>query len=150
MAGTKSQGARIYYSNTGTAWVALTAGAYPTTGFTEVTRGTDIDPKPHEVEKNDNSCLNDLAPVPEVILKPGSWTFTREKDNTLSSTLRGFCDGTTLKQWHAVYVDGTAEQIASGYLTCTNAGKATKGFANRVSETYEIIPIAVSTLLTHA
>src|SRR4051812_37279871 len=130
MAGVKSQGSRIYYAASGTAWVALTAGNYPTTGYTEVTRGSDIDTKPHDVEINDNSCLNDTAPSPEAILKPGGIEFTREKDS-LSITLRGFCDAQTVKKWAEVFLDGTAE-VCEGVLTCTSAGKATKGFANRV------------------
>jgi len=137
MAGTKSQGSRVYYANTGTSWVALAAGAYPTTGFTQVTRGVSIDGKPHEVEKYDNSSLNDTSPSPAIELKPSGFTFTREKDSN-SATLRALCDGTTSKLWCIVYTDGTAD-TCNGYLTCTSSGKADKGFANRVNETYEII-----------
>lgn len=145
MAGTKSQGSRVYYATAATSWTPLAAAAYPASPWVEVTRGTDVDTKPHEVETNDNSCLNDLAPSPENILKPGGIDFTREKDS-LTHTLRGFCDAQTAKAWAEVFVDGTAEYCASGVLTCTSAGKATKGFANRVSESYHV---AAATVMTH-
>jgi len=148
MAGTKSQGSRVYYASTGTAWVALAAGAYPTTGYTEVTRGVGIDPKGDEVEKYDNSTLNDTSPLPAIELKPSGFTFTREKDSN-SDAIRALCDGSTSKLWAIVYVDGTAE-TCNGYLTCTNPGRASKGFANRVEEVYEVIATDRWTHRAHA
>lgn len=148
MAGTKSQGSRIYYADTGTSWVALSAGSYPTTGFTEVTRGVSIEPKGDDVERYDNSSLNDTSPSPAIELKPSGGTFTREKDSN-SPTIRALCDGTTQKMWCVVYVDGTAE-TCNGYLTCTNPGRASKGFANRVEEAYEIVGTTKWTTRAHA
>jgi len=136
MAGTKSQGTRLYFAAPGTSWVALTPGSYPTTGFTQITRGVDADSVPHVVEESDNSCLNDTSPSPEVILKPGSMTFTKERDSQ-SVTLRGMCDGSTAYVFALVAVDGTAD-TCTGYLTCTSGMKASKGFANRISESYKI------------
>ncbi len=149
MAGTKSQGSRIYYATAATSWTPLAAGAYPASPWVEVTRGVDADTKPHEVEKNDNSCLNDTSPSPEVILKPGTISFSREKDSQ-SPTLRGFCDAQTAKAWAEVFVDGTAEYCASGILTCTSAGKAARGFANRVIESYEVTAAAIIVNEAHA
>jgi hypothetical protein len=142
MAGVKSQGARLYYANTGTSWVALAAGSYPTTGYTEVARGISIDMKPTEKEQFDNSCLNDTAPVPELELKPGSLTFSREKDSS-SNTLLALALAGTEKLWAFVYVDGTAI-TAEGKITCTGI-KADKGFANRVNESYEIMLTEIPT-----
>jgi hypothetical protein len=135
MAGTKAHGTRVYFAASGTAWVALAAAAYPTTGYTQITRLTDTDVTPHEVETNDNSCLNDTSPSPEVILKPGKGTFSKEKDSQ-THTLRGMCDGATKYVFAFVYSDGTAD-VGEGYLTCGGV-KASKGFANRVGTTFNV------------
>lgn len=148
MAGTKSQGSRVYYAPLSTAWVALAAGAYPAGAWVEVARGQSIDTKPHEVEKFDNSCLNDTSPSPAIELKPSGLSFTRERDAS-SPTIRALADGTTKYEWAEVFVDGNAE-TCTGYLTCTSAGKADKGFANRVIESYEVVATTQSTIRAHA
>jgi hypothetical protein len=138
MPGTKSQGTRVYRAANNVSWTAVSAGSYPTTGFTEVSRGISIDPKGDELEKFDDSTLNDTSPLPGVITKPSGLTFTREKDSG-SAALLALCDGgATTLFWAVVYVDGTA-QTCLGYLTCTSPGRASKGFANKVEESYEVV-----------
>ena len=138
MSGVKSQGTRVYRAALASSWVALAAGAYPSSPWTEVTRGVSIDPKGDEVEKFDNSTLGDTSPLPAIETKPGGLTFTREKDAN-SAALRAICDGGVTKyEWAVVFVDGTAE-TCTGYLTCTNPGRASRGFANRVEEAYEVV-----------
>lgn len=133
-----AQGSRVYYATVDTSWTPLAAAAYPASPWVEVTRGTDVESKPNEVEKVDNSCLNDLTPNPGVNLSPGTITFSREKDSN-TETLRELCDALTPKAWAQVFVDGTAEYTASGILTVTSSGKASKGFANKVTESYEVV-----------
>ena len=145
MAGTKSQGTRVFYHATpATVPSAVAAGAYPSSPWVEVTRGVDTDLVPQTIEEFDGSCLNDTAKSPQVSIGPGTITFSREQD-TLSTTLRGFCDGTTAKAWAVVYSDGQID-YAPGILVCTSAGKASKGFANKVTESYKVI---CSVGLTH-
>lgn len=141
-----AQGSRLYYAADATAWTALAPGAYPASPWVEVTRGTDIDVVPHETEEVDDSCLNDTAPDPNLVFKPGSVTFSREKDAN-SGTLRALVG--VKKAWAAVHVDGTAEYVSSGYLVCTSAGKASKGFANKVTESYKIVGRVQSSLQAH-
>lgn len=132
----KSQGSRLFYADDDTAWSNLTAGSYPSSPtWTEVTRGQSAEVKGDEVEKYDDSALNDTAPLPAVELKPGGITFTRQKDAN-SGTLRAAVG--VSKAWALVYVDGTAE-VATGILICTNPGRASKGFANKVEEAYEVM-----------
>ena len=135
MSGVKSQGTRAFYAPPDTSWTAVAAAAYPTTPWVEVTRGTSVEVKGDDVEKFDDSTLNDLAPLPDVELKPGGATFSREKDAN-SAAIRALVG--VSKKFAFVYRDGTAE-VGIGKLLCTSPGRASKGFANKVEESYEIM-----------
>src|SRR4051812_40229031 len=109
MATVNSQGTRVYYAASGTAWVALAAGAAPGGGFTEVTRIIKVDVDPMTVEEYDDAPLSATTPDPQVVLKPGTMMFSKDKVSAETATLRGFCDGSTLKVWVFLYADGSAD-----------------------------------------
>ena len=149
MSSVNSQGSRLFYAPTATAWVDLAAGATPANTFVQVLNLVDVDPKPNNIEEYDDSSLEDTAPVPAMTVKPGSISFTKKK-NSQSKTLLDFCDGTTKKVWAVLYLDGTAQTV-TGRLKVSSGGRANAGdFKAKAQETYEVVGDTVLAQHDHA
>lgn len=141
----KMQGTRLYNATSGTAWVALAAGAAPSGSFTQITLVDNIRVVPHETNSFDNAPLEATVPAPEVELRPGTMDFTIEGGTSQSNTLRTLCDAGTKKVWAVLYLDGTADTV-TGRLICTDGASPQRGdFNRRVLETYRVIGDTVVT-----
>lgn len=145
-----SQGTRVYYATASTAWVALAASTAPGGSFTEVTRIVKVDADPAVFEDYDDAPLSATTPDPQIIVKPGKLMFSKDKISAETATLRGFCDGTTLKRWVILYLDGSADYV-DGKLKAVKGASAQRGdYKAHVSEDYEVIGNATVTHAVHA
>lgn len=139
-------GTKVYYAADNVTWVALAAGAYPTTGFTEVTRIVNTKVSVMETSEYDDAPLGATSPDPETEIKPGSMEFTKDKVALETATLRGFCDGSTTKTWCFVYKDGTADTVV-GKIFPVDGASAQKGdYKAKIQESYKIQGV---TIITH-
>jgi hypothetical protein len=133
----RQHGTKVFYAADNAAWVALAAGSYPGAGYTEVTRIVSTEVTPQNMEEYDDAPLGATAPEMEIDIKPGAMSFTKDKVGSETATLRGFCDGSTLKLWAFVYRDGTADTCVGKLMPGTVT--AQRGdYKARVPEQYRI------------
>lgn len=134
----KMHGTKVFYAADNASWVALAAGSYPTTGFTEVTRIVNTKVSPMETSEYDDAPLGALVKDPQTEVSPGSMEFTKDKVAAETATLRALCDGTTLKLWAFVYKDGTADTVVGKFFP-TDGASAQKGdYKANIQESYKI------------
>ncbi len=150
MATVNSQGTRVYYATASTAWVALAALASPGGSFTEITRIIKTDVDPAVFEDYDDAPLSATTPDPQIIVKPGMMSFSKDKVSAETVILRGFCDGSTLKRYVFLYLDGSADYV-DGKLKATKGAAAQRGdYKAHISEDYQVMGSAVVSHAAHA
>lgn len=109
--GVRMHGTRLYYANTGTAWVDLAAAANPSGSFTQVTGLNSIRVVPHVPEEFEQASLEDTASEPGIELKPGTIEWEMDHHTTASKTLWDLAAAGTKKKWIKLNKDGTAEIV---------------------------------------
>ena len=133
-----AQGVRIAFAEENTSKPSIGVdGALPG-GWTQVTQIKGISNiKPAEVEKYDDSVLEDVKKNPKKNLNPGSFSFTKRESGSQSKTLNDMALALTPCAWIIVYRNGNGWYGKSGTLTVSSNEAQQGDFKAHVGENFE-------------